>query len=123
MIWDVGLGAAANAITALQTLKVSSHIALHSFDHSLAPLEFTLAHVEDFAYLKGFESILAELVATGFAQVSPGIEWHFHAGDFNNTLDLAPSPHAVLYDPYSPVGNPEMWTLEYFYASARAVAR
>ena len=25
-----------------------------------------------------------------------------------------PAPHAMIYDPYSPVGNPEMWSLEHF---------
>ena len=31
-------------------------------------------------------------------------------------MRAAPAPHAILYDPYSPAVNPELWTLEHFQA-------
>src|SRR5215468_10712223 len=45
VIWDVGLGAAANALTVLrETREISASIRLLSFDNTLGPLEFALAH-------------------------------------------------------------------------------
>ena len=47
-----------------------------------------------------------------FVQIG-NIAWFFHPGDFRAPI-AAPSPHAVLYDPYSPAANPGMWTLAHF---------
>src|SRR5471032_2841462 len=43
VIWDVGLGGAANALTVLRATKnIACNIRLVSFDHTLEPLEFAL---------------------------------------------------------------------------------
>src|SRR5665213_2964037 len=43
VIWDVGLGAAANVLTALRaTQDLPCSIQVISFDHTLAPLQFAL---------------------------------------------------------------------------------
>src|SRR5690242_21810226 len=45
VIWDVGLGAAANALTVLRaTRDWACHIRLVSFDHTPEPLKFALQH-------------------------------------------------------------------------------
>src|SRR5512135_1583594 len=45
VIWDVGLGAAANPITVLRASKdLPRPIRLVSFDHTLEPLRFALEH-------------------------------------------------------------------------------
>src|SRR5215831_1644979 len=45
VIWDVGLGAAANALTVLhETRHVDTSIALVSFDNTIEPLKFALEH-------------------------------------------------------------------------------
>ena len=45
VIWDVGLGSAANVLTALRgTQKVRSRLHLLSFDQTLEPLEFGFRH-------------------------------------------------------------------------------
>ena len=54
-----------------------------------------------------------ELLETGRSNFGP-VEWRFHCGNFEDEMNRAPAPHAVLYDPYSPAVNPEMWNLEVF---------
>src|SRR6266404_2834936 len=56
VIWDVGLGAAANAVT---VLRATRHLpcALHlvSFDHTIEPMQFALQHTDALGYLTGYE--------------------------------------------------------------------
>ena len=114
IVWDVGLGAAANAVAVLESCA-DRRVEIHSFDRTSAPLAFALRHADDLEYLTPFRSAIATLLAEGRARVGE-IEWHFHAGDFSETMLCAaiPAPHAVLYDPYSPATNADMWTLEHF---------
>lgn len=127
-VWDVGLGAAANALTAVRALQgqpagaAGRTVRVLSFDRTLAPLEFALRHAAELGFLRGFEAALGELM-TGRGEVRlpfPGggwLEWTLHPGDFRARLaDAAPlfPPHAIFFDPYSPAVNPEMWTLGLF---------
>ncbi|MCM2323426.1 MAG: MnmC family methyltransferase [Oligoflexia bacterium] len=116
-IWDVGLGAGANALTAVKALaKTRSPVVIHSFDRTLAPLEFALRHAARLNYPLGFEEALRALMEHRSVQLTPFLSWHVQLGDFTErlkTLDLPP-PHAILYDPYSARNNPEMWTLDHF---------
>ena len=121
VIWDVGLGAAANAITAIQTLLASNlqetEIELHSFDRTTSALEFAIENSAELQYLHAHTALLKSLLAERSVQVSPRIRWHFHLADFRESLlkgPNLPAPHAVLYDPYSPTKNPDMWTLDHF---------
>src|SRR5438046_1898875 len=64
VIWDVGLGAAANAISILRTTKgVAGNVHLISFDQTFEPLQFALAHSNELQYLQGFESLVEEIIA------------------------------------------------------------
>ena len=113
IVWDVGLGAAANAVAVLEALEGSpTAVELHSFDHSLAPLEFAVRNAEALGYLVPWREAAATLVDKGRVDVGKGA-WFFHAGDFRLGV-AAPPPHSILYDPYSPAANPGMWTLEHF---------
>ena len=127
VIWDVGLGAAANALTVLKAAsKVSCRIRLVSFDHTLEPLEFALAHAASLGYLKGREDHLRQLIRDqrlSFREAALSVEWSLHLGDFPSLVRgwLAGSPaprpappHAILYDAYSPAKNPAMWTQPLF---------
>ena len=114
IVWDVGLGAAANAVAVLETCA-DRRVEIHSFDRTSAPLAFALRHAGELAYLVPFRAAIEALLEKSRAQIG-GIEWHFHAGDFSETMHRVglPAPHAVLYDPYSPATNADMWTLEHF---------
>lgn len=119
VIWDVGFGAAANAIAAIEALKAQKcHIQLHSFDQSTAPIQFALEHAVELGYILPYGDFLRRLISDRRVDLSPQLQWHLHLGDFRTQMHNShlPSPHAILYDPYSPIGNPEMWTLEHFQA-------
>jgi len=123
VIWDVGLGAAANAVTVLRaTADIGCEVRLLSFDHTIAPLEFALRHAEDLAYFSGYERPLGELLRKGEVRFQDGartVHWTLRVADFPSVIssDLArafPKPHAILFDAYSPAKNPEMWTQPLF---------
>lgn len=147
VIWDVGLGAAANALAVLRgTRDMSSQLRLISFDHTLEPLKFALQHAADLGYFGGYENHLSEFIRdqrVDFQHGNQKVNWQFHLGDFPTLIasrsrgDEAhlsnqetkavnqsepphvaagkfPSPHAILFDAYSPARNPAMWTLPLF---------
>src|SRR4030095_5556282 len=52
VVWDVGLGAGANAVAVLEALfSRRGRVELHSFDCTLAPLQFASQHAEELGYL------------------------------------------------------------------------
>ncbi len=120
VIWDVGFGAAANAlavIEALSGLADGPPIELHSFDRTLEALEFALEHSGELGYLEPHRELLLQLLADREVRVSSRLSWKFQFGDFRELLLAGkplPAPNSILYDPYSPATNPEMWTLDHF---------
>ena len=123
VIWDVGLGAAANPITFLNAIgHVSATVRIVSFDYTTEPLLTALENTRVLAYLQGWESAMQHLVENGSHCLERGslqVHWEFHRGDFPLLLkapDLRtiPRPHAIFYDAFSPKTNPTMWTLEVF---------
>jgi tRNA U34 5-methylaminomethyl-2-thiouridine-forming methyltransferase MnmC len=123
VIWDVGLGAGANAITVLRAAHdVDCSLHLLSFDHTLAPLEFALGHPEHLEYLAGHQQLLKTLLDGRHAQVQEGrcsATWDVHLADFpslicSSTAASLPKPHLVMFDAFSPAKNPAMWTLPVF---------
>lgn len=139
VIWDVGLGAAANALTVLRaTREATCRVRLVSFDDTLDPLRFALEHTEALGYFQGYEEVVARL-ATGterrvaFQNGRQPVEWELHPGDFPTLVRSAaqgnpsaassqaqpragvlPAPHVILFDAFSPKANPAMWTLPLF---------
>lgn len=117
ILWDVGLGAGANVVAAIEAFKkLPATVEIHSFDRSLAALQFAIDHVKDLEYLAPYKEAAEQLLAQGFLQLTPRIRWYLHLGDFREVMlrsDL-PAPHSIFYDPYSPRGNVDMWNLEHF---------
>ena len=140
VIWDVGLGAAANALTVLRaTRDIVCHIRLVSFDHTLEPLEFALQHAADLGYFGGYENHLQKFIhehRVAFQDGRQSVNWEFHHGDFPTLLARKSerrspnrqvsgnesqsaelefgAPCVILFDAYSPAKNPAMWTLPLF---------
>ena len=124
VVWDVGLGAAANALTVLRaTRDLPCCIRLISFDHTLEPLRFALSHASELGYFDQYRARVEELLKNSRATFIDGnqsVSWEFHLGDFPTVLTsslsghLLPAPHAILFDAFSPAKNPAMWTLDLF---------
>lgn len=124
VIWDVGLGAAANALTVLRaTRDIACSIRLVSFDHKIEPLEFALKHADDLGYFRDYKNHLKEFIRAHRVEFQDGqqsVNWELHLGDFPAWLNSENSghaqapPHAILFDAYSPARNPAMWTLPLF---------
>lgn len=117
VIWDVGLGAAANAVAAIDALvkhaDTGIRVELHSFDVSDSALRFAVTHAAELGYLLPHVEAVEGLLAKGESMLA-NIHWRLHPGDFHATMSAVLPPHAVLYDPYSPQSNPGMWTSEHF---------
>lgn len=123
VIWDVGLGAAANAVSVLRaTRDIPCAVRLVSFDHTVEPLRFALEHAEALSYIEGYAEqlkMLAERHIVIFVNGSQTVDWQLRLADFPSLL-AAPAarrlarPHAILFDAYSPAKNPAMWTLPLF---------
>jgi len=123
VIWDVGLGAAANPVTVLRvTADIRCSIRLISFDQTLEPLRFALGHVEVLGYPAGYEAHLEQLLKTHHVRFQNGrqsVDWQLHVADFPSFLNgpfshKLPAPHAILFDAFSPAKNPAMWTQPLF---------
>jgi tRNA U34 5-methylaminomethyl-2-thiouridine-forming methyltransferase MnmC len=117
VIWDVGLGAAANALSAIHALAdCKATVEIHSFEQSLEPLKFAIQHAEELQYLKNDLPLIDSLLKNGSVSVHPHLKWVLQQGDFRETMNHSdiPSPQAIFYDPYSISVNPEMWSVEHF---------
>lgn len=123
VVWDVGLGAAANPLTLLMALSgLEARIRVVSFDHTLEPLNYALGHAARLGYLQGWEAPLGRLAREGGVCIQQGgltVEWTLHLGDFPSLVSGPaalewPKPDAILFDAFSPATNPAMWTLPLF---------
>jgi hypothetical protein len=135
-VWDVGLGAAANAIALLRaTRDITGRLHLVSFDNTMEPLAFALEHAAALGYVVGYERPIASLLGDRFVQFTNGnteVVWEFRLGDFPAWLERRSrsgagadsgeipagltegAPHAIFYDAFSPAKNAAMWTLPVF---------
>jgi tRNA U34 5-methylaminomethyl-2-thiouridine-forming methyltransferase MnmC len=124
VIWDVGLGAAANACAVFQATKeIAGQLRLVSFDNTTEPLAFALENSAALDYPAGYENQIAELLRAKrveFVNGNTSVSWEFYLGDFPAILKSQisnlkfQSPHAIFYDAFSPAKNPAMWTAPLF---------
>lgn len=123
VVWDVGLGAAANVITLFRALSESrGNLRVLSFDNTPDPLAFALANSTTLGYLQGFEEPTQRLLDQSRADFCLGgtsIHWEFHLADFPALIrspqaKAFPKPHAIMFDAFSPARNPTMWSQPVF---------
>ena len=128
VVWDVGLGAAANPITLLRAAKsIPCSLRIVSFDHTLEPLRFALQHTEHLSYLSGYEQQLHTLLqeqSVSFSDDQLSIRWEVKVADFPALISSPaaasfPKPHNIMFDAFSPATNPAMWTQPLFAAIHR----
>lgn len=117
ILWDVGLGAAANALAAVETHSALTpagprrDLEIFSFENDLDSLHLAAAHRDRFPYLD--HPAVTPLLADGRWD-GPGIRWRVIPGDFCQTLTEAPAPEVIFYDMYSAKTSGPLWTLAHF---------
>jgi hypothetical protein len=143
VVWDVGLGAAANALAALRaTRDLRCPLRLVSFDNTLEPLAFALQEAEALGYFRSYETVVGQVLEALCHEFTDGehvVRWEMRVGDFPSWLERRPparraaevstpragpeagAPHTILFDPFSPKQNPAMWTLPLFTNLFRAL--
>lgn len=123
VVWDVGLGAAANILSVLKALRGRHpRVRVMSFDHTLEPLRFALSHADRLGYFEGFEPWVRSLLDQGQLRLDLpdfSLDWAVVESDFPKALASPaaanwPAPHAILFDAFSPARNPIMWSLPLF---------
>ncbi|MDP9097856.1 MAG: MnmC family methyltransferase [Verrucomicrobiota bacterium] len=117
VLWDVGLGAGANAMAAIECYgKVSGARPLQiiSFENDLDSLRLALEGQRDFPYLR--VDAATAILADGHWQ-SPddaGLSWQLSPGDFLETMERATAPDLIFYDMFSTRSSAHLWTLGLF---------
>lgn len=118
VVWDVGMGAAHNAMAALRAFT-SAHPAvgrpLHlvSFEHDVASLRLALRHAIMFPHLHHPAPNYVLRFGEWRAE-DDSLVWTLLEGDFRERLAGAPTPDVIFWDPFSAKTDGPMWTLECF---------
>lgn len=122
VIWDVGLGAASNAMAAVgcfaATLAAHGPAALRplrivSFERDLDPLRLAVKFASHFPHLR--HGAPHDILNTGrWVHDSGLLVWELHEGDFLERFAATPAPDLIFYDPFSAKTDTGLWTAEVF---------
>ncbi len=122
VVWDVGLGAASNAMAAIHAVEAAVTEAgaeglrpLHlvSFERDLDPLTLALRQAPWFPHLQ-HGAPHALLRASRWRHAAGAVEWELWRGDFLAHLDAAPVPDVIFYDPFSAKTDAGLWHRDVF---------
>ena len=128
VIWDVGLGAAINAMAVLRCFeqclaeageKPVRKLRLVSFECDLDPLRLAAGRGAYFPHVR-HAAPKAILTHGQWTHPSGAMHWELKHGDFLTFLDQVPAPDVIFYDPFSYKTDSSLWTAETF-ARIRAV--
>jgi queuine tRNA-ribosyltransferase len=145
VVWDVGLGAAANAMAAIYAVESEAagareagsdgvvvsagavaaadrrRLLLVSFENDLDALHLALRHPKWFRHLH--HAGPRQLLAQGrWSSRRAAIDWLLLHGDFAVCRNAAPPPDIIFFDPFSLKADRELWTLGAFRALAALCA-
>ncbi|HXP66710.1 MAG TPA: tRNA guanosine(34) transglycosylase Tgt [Steroidobacteraceae bacterium] len=118
VVWDVGLGAGANAMSAILSIEetastIARPLQLVSFENDLDSLKLALDHPAWFRHLR--HAAPRDLLKDHFWQSRTApIEWRLLAGDFAQRKFEAPPPDIIFFDPFSFKTDSALWTTEAF---------
>jgi queuine tRNA-ribosyltransferase len=121
VVWDVGLGAAANAMAAIRAVEAAAASGLRplhlvSFENDLDSLRLALKHP---AWFKHLRHAAPRAMLEGGRWSREGVEWTLFHGDFATTRSAAPLPDLVFFDPFSYKTDTGLWGLPAFQALAQ----
>jgi queuine tRNA-ribosyltransferase len=113
VVWDVGLGAGANAMAALRAAErekgTRRKLVIESFERDLDSLRLALLHHRAFPYL--WHSGPSALLKNGLWE-GDGVEWRLHPGEFQDRMAQARPPELIYFDPFSAKTEPSMWSID-----------
>jgi queuine tRNA-ribosyltransferase len=122
IVWDVGLGAAHNAMAAIRcfenVLKENgpekmNKLKIFSFECDLDPLKLACKHNKEFPHLH--HSAPFKLLKEGKWCDSTGLlEWKLVEGDYLKLFEKEERPDIIFYDPFSPKTDSDCWSLDSF---------
>jgi queuine tRNA-ribosyltransferase len=119
VVWDVGLGAAANAMATIQAAEAMSvidrgrRLLLISFENDLDSLKLALRHRRWFKHLK--HAAPEQLIADDrWLSKDDSIEWRLLQGDFATLKFDVPPPDLIFFDPFSFKTDSKLWTVASF---------
>lgn len=120
VVWDVGLGAATNAMAAVREIEsihtafgVKRAVHIVSFENDLDSIKLALKNPSLFEHVK--HSAPSSIVTKGFWENSAaGITWKLFPGNFAENYPNAPAPDIIYYDMYSLNFNGSLWSMELF---------
>ena len=119
VIWDVGLGAATNAMATIHAVEsipaelLQRRLQLVSFENDLDSLHLALRHTQWFKHLR--HAAPNQLITNNRWQSASGsIEWFLFPGDFMQRKHDAPAPDIIFFDPFSFKTDSALWTLQSF---------
>ena len=113
VVWDVGLGAAHNAMALVRALDAApghAPVELISFEHDLDAFHLALGATKHFPHLR---HAAPHVLAHHRVFRRPGLTWTLH-GDFLGAFPAAPAPDVIFYDPFSQKVETPLWTLATF---------
>jgi queuine tRNA-ribosyltransferase len=116
-IWDVGLGAATNAMAAIRAWEQSprARLTIISFERDLDPMRLATDHPFAFPHVKHAGPYL--LLEQGkYVSKCGRLEWRLVQGDFATACADEPTrPDFVFYDPFSAkTDDAPLWSPEFF---------
>jgi len=123
ILFDVGLGAAANALAAFSAFVAFQRSQKHcrpltiiSFENDLSLLTFIIEQADQIPYVSKHKSILKHLLDHhSWTSSDKLLNWHLYEGDFLKTVgQVSHQPDIVFFDPYSPGVNQDMWSTDAF---------
>ncbi|MEO6871108.1 MAG: tRNA guanosine(34) transglycosylase Tgt [Chthoniobacterales bacterium] len=121
VIWDVGLGAAANAMAAIECYEAQASLGtvrplqIVSFENDLDSLRLALRHDDKFLYLRHGGPVGILKSGNWQSKRHAGLSWSLVPGDFLETVATAPAPpDLIFYDMFSSKTHGEQWTIELF---------
>ena len=113
-VLDVGLGAATNALAVVDCARrvQGRALVLSSLERDEGALRLALGDAARFPVQAAHRELLEKLLA-GRSVEAPGLAWTWIDGDALEALGRLDAPQDVIcFDPFSPVANPELWTIE-----------
>jgi queuine tRNA-ribosyltransferase len=128
VIWDVGLGAATNAMAVLRCFEGLLEgappcapgsppnlrpLRLVSFECDLDPLHLAASKAGYFPHVR-HAAPQAILNGGHWTHSSGGMRWELLHGDFLALMEKAPPPDLIFYDPFSYKTDSALWTAETF---------